>query len=158
MGDGDHIIFRPAAGRAGDQVRPAAAHVDGLQDAFGGHDLFHRIGGQADPDGIADALTQQSANADGGFQHAHFRRARLGDAQMQGIVRLPGQQGIGLHVGGHMGAFHRQADVVKAAVVQQPYMAHGAVHQRLRRYAAVLFQQRLFQRAAVDADADGDMV
>ena len=37
-------------------------------------------------------------------------------------------------------------------------MTHGAVHQRLRRYAAVLFQQRLFQRAAVDADADGDMV
>ena len=35
-------------------------------------------------------------------------------------------------------------------------MAHGAVHQRLRRDAAVPGQQFLFQRAAVDADADGD--
>ena len=35
-------------------------------------------------------------------------------------------------------------------------MPHGAVHQRLRRHAAVLDQQIFFQRPAVDADADGD--
>ena len=37
-------------------------------------------------------------------------------------------------------------------------MGKGALHQSLRRGMAVFFQQRLVQAAAVDADADGDMV
>ncbi len=36
------------------------------------------------------------------------------------------------------------------------HVAHGAFHQRFAREAAVLFEQVLFQRAAVDADADGN--
>ena len=37
-------------------------------------------------------------------------------------------------------------------------MAHGALYQRLGGHTAVLGPQLLFQRAAVDADADGDVL
>ena len=55
-----------------------------------------------------------------------------------------------------MGAFDREADVIEIAVVQQLHMTHGALHQRFRRDAAVFLQHLLFQRAAVDAYANGD--
>ena len=75
---------------------------------------------------------------------------------MQRIVRLRPEHLIGRHIHRHAGAFHGDADIIEAAVVQQPDVTHGAVHQRLRRDAAVLGQQVFFQRPAVDADADGD--
>ena len=45
----------------------------------------------------------------------------------------------------------------KCIPVQQLDVAHGALHQGFRGDAAVLGPQLLFQRAAVDADADGDV-
>ena len=76
---------------------------------------------------------------------------------MQRIVRLLAQQRIGPHGQRHVGALHGNADIVEIIAVQQLYVAHGALHQGFRRDAAVFGPQVLFQRAAVDANADGDV-
>ena len=113
----------------------------GREDILGRTHLLHRVGGEAHPNGVADALTQQAADADGGFQYPHPGRTRLCDSQMQGVIRLSAQQLIGRHVHRHTGALHGDADVVEIAVVQQADMAHGTLHQRLRGDAAVFLQQ-----------------
>ena len=60
-------------------------------------------------------------------------------------------------VSGTLEDFTRDADVVKVVLIQQRDMPKGALHQRLRRDAwPYLASRRLFQAAAVDADADGD--
>ena len=69
----------------------------------------------------------------------------LGDAQVQGIVRPLAEHLIGLHIHRHIRTFDGDADVVKITVVQKTHMAQGALHQRLRRDAAVFGQQVLFQ-------------
>ena len=76
---------------------------------------------------------------------------------MQRVIRLLAQLRIGPHGQRHVGALDGNADVIKIIAVQQLYMAHSTFHQRLCRHAAVSGPQLLFQRAAVDADADGDI-
>ena len=68
------------------------------------------------------------------------------------------QQPVGRHVERYVGAFDGDADVREVILLQQRDMAQRALHERLRRHAAVLCQQLLLQRAAVHADADGHLV
>ena len=77
---------------------------------------------------------------------------------MQRVVRLLAQQRVGPHGQRHVGAFHGNADIVEIIAVQQLYVAHGALYQRLGCHTAVLGPQLLFQRATVDADADRDVL
>ena len=50
--------------------------------------FFHRMGGQRDADGVAQAFTEQLPHADGGFDEAFRRQPGLGNADMQRIVAL----------------------------------------------------------------------
>ena len=47
---------------------------------------MHRILGERHPNGIANAIVQQRANADGRLDAAFLTIPRLGDAQMKGVV------------------------------------------------------------------------
>ena len=156
QGDGDHVVFGTAAGGTGDQIGPRLPQAGGRENIQGGPDFLLRVRRQADPEGIADALAQQAADADGGFQHPQAGRAGLGDSQVQRIGRLLVEHAVGLHVHRYPGALDGDADIVEAAVVQQADVAQGAVHQGLGGDAAVFLQQLPLQGAAVDADADGD--
>ena len=84
-------------------VRPLPAQADGLENVPGGIDLLHRVGGEGHPEGVPDPQGQQAADAGGSLQRPHVGGARLGDPQVEGIVRLLVHQGIGPHGDGHRG-------------------------------------------------------
>ena len=67
------------------------------------------------------------------------------------------EQPVGSHGGGHIRAFDGKADVVKPVFFQQGCVPQSAFHQCLGGDATILGLQILFQGAAIDADADGDM-
>lgn len=64
MGQADQVDAGPAAGRTGDDLRTAALHAEGAQNILRRRNLLHRVGSQRHPDGIADSVQQQRANAD----------------------------------------------------------------------------------------------
>ena len=76
--------------QVGQEIRFGAGfpQTGGGQDVQSGADLLLRVRREADPDGVADALAQQAADADGGFQHPQAGGAGLGDSQVQGVVGL----------------------------------------------------------------------
>ena len=59
---------------------------------------------------------------------------------------------------GHGRAFQRKDDIGKAAVLQKLRVTHGAAAHGFRRVLAIQRQELLFDRAAVDADADRDVM
>ena len=75
---------------------------------------------------------------------------------MQRVVCPLAEQPVGRHGQGHIGTLDGDADVIKIELVQKGHVAHGALHQCLCRDAAVFGPQVLFQRSAVDPNADGD--
>ena len=60
------------------------SQTQGLQDIETNLDLLHRIGGEADPDGIADPGPEQRTDADGRLDRAGAQGPGLGDAEIQG--------------------------------------------------------------------------
>ena len=90
-----HVELEPAAGRAGDEHGAALAELEGLEDLPGHLDLLLRVeGGERDADGVADAVGEQRAEADGGLQRARPLRARLGDAEVQRVRDAVGQAAV----------------------------------------------------------------
>ena len=79
LSEPDKIDFRASAGGAGDEVRPRLPQSGGREDILGRTHLLHRVGSETHPNGVTNALTQQAADADGGFQHSHPGRTRLRD-------------------------------------------------------------------------------
>ncbi len=73
---------------------------------------------------------------------------------MQGVVDLLGEQAIGLDGAPYVRCLEADLDLVEAEILENADMPHGALDHRLRRRMAVLLEQFLLQRAAVDADAD----
>ena len=146
-----------AARRARDKAHALAAQPGRLQNGDAGAHLLHGVSRERDADRIADALGQQGADADGGADDAVIGRAGLRDADMQRIRKPLGREPVGRDRQRHGGALHRQGNVVKIIPVQQVNVPLRALDERLRRRVAILFEQALFQAAAVDADADGDI-
>ena len=118
--------------------------------------LVFAVAGEGDADGVADPLRQQDAHAYAGADGAAEGRARLGDAQVEGVVHLLRQQPVGLHRAHHVAGLEADLDVVETLALQHLDVAQGALHHGLGRGGAELLQQVLLQAAAVDADADGD--
>src|SRR5207253_10801885 len=130
----------PAAG-AGDEVEGAAADAEGLQDGLGGLDLLDGVGRERDAQGVADALRQQGADADGGLHQSGGGRAGLGHPQVQGVGGGGGQQAVG---GDHLGdvlVLDRDLDVREALVLQDRHLGQGGLHQGLGGGAAVAGEQ-----------------
>ena len=111
--------------------------------------------GEGDADRIADAVEQQSADARGGFQNAALLRPGLRYADVQRIIAQRREQAVGLHGHGNVARLDADADILKAAVLQELYMTESALAEGSGAQA-VFFEQSLFHRAGIHADADGD--
>jgi hypothetical protein len=143
---------------AGNDVHPAMAQAQGLEDLVADLDLFHRIGREADADGVADPHPKQLAQPDGRLDRARGEAPGLGDAKVDRRVGLFGQ----LHVGGggheDIGRLATDLELVKIVVLQHLDMVQPAFDHGIGTGLAVFVQQVLFQRSRVHADAHGTAV
>ena len=57
IGKADQIDIGSAAGRTGNDFYSGFTETKGTEDELGGFDFFHRVGRQADADGVTDTLT-----------------------------------------------------------------------------------------------------
>ena len=83
--DARHVDAGAAAGGAGNDVHRVAPQAHRAQNAQPRFHLRHGIAGERHADGVANAVQQQAADADGGFDVARARLARLGHADVQRI-------------------------------------------------------------------------
>ncbi|CAL2070463.1 protein of unknown function [Streptomyces murinus] len=143
-----------AAGRAGDDLQAALAQVQGLQDLGADLDLLDRRGREGDADGVADALGEQRAEGDGRLDGALEGRARLGDAEVQGVVALRGELAVGLDHHDRVVVLDRDLDVAEVVLLEEGGFPQGALDERLRGGLAVLLEQAAVQGARVHTDAD----
>ena len=77
---------------------------------------------------------------------------------MQRVVGDSAELAVGLHHAGHVGVFDGDDDVVEIELLQQTDMVQRALHHGFGDGGTVLGEDVLFQTAAVDADADGDIL
>ena len=154
----DHIETLTRAGRAGDDVHAPMSQTQGLQDIETNLDLLHRIGGEADPDGIADPGPEQRTDADGRLDRAGAQGPGLGDAEMQRAVDGVGQLLIGGHGQKGVGGLHADLEFVEVEILQDTGVVQRALDHRLGAGLPVPLKQVPLQRAGVDADADGAAV
>jgi hypothetical protein len=66
----DDVEALTGAGRAGDDVDAPVAQTQRLEDVEADLDLLDRIGGERDPDGVADPGPEHIAHADGRLDRA----------------------------------------------------------------------------------------
>ena len=90
-----------------------------LGEGPGDGDLVDAVLGKGDADGVAKAVHEERADADGGLDAAVLAIAGLGDAEVERVVHAflvhaGDEQAVGLdhHLG--VGGLHREDDVVKA--------------------------------------------
>ena len=115
-----------------------------------------RRGGQRDADGVADALGQQRPEGDGRLDRALEGGPGLGDAEVQRVVALRGEQLVGADHDHRVVVLDRDLDVAEVVLLEQRALPQRRLDQRLGGGLAVLGQQPLVERAGVDADPDRD--
>ena len=152
-----HVEVLPRTARAGDEVDATGAQVQGLEDVETDLDLLDRIGSQGNPDGVADSLGQEHAQPHRRLHRAGAQAAGLGDAQVQGLLDLPGQQAIGGDGHEDVGGLDADLEVLEVQLVEMIDVAHGRFEQGFRGRFAVFLLQVLFQRTGIDADTDRDV-
>jgi len=144
------------AGWAGNDVDAAVAQPERLQHLVADAHFFLGFGRQRDPDRVADARPQERTQPDRGLHRAGAQAARLGDADMQGVIAGIGQLLIGGHGQEDVGRLHADLEVVEIVILQDARMVERAFDHRLGAGLAVFLQQVLLQRPGIDADAHGD--
>ena len=77
---------------------------------------------------------------------------------MQGVIGFLIHEPVGRHGHRNRRALHGDADIIEPLLLQQRHMAQCTFHQCLRRGMPILCKDLLFQRAAIDANADGNML
>ena len=137
---------------------PPVTQAQRLQHVEPGLDLLHRIGGEGDANGVADAGPEQIADADGRLDGAATQSARLGDAQMDRAIDHFGQLVVSGHGHEHVRRLAADLELVEIQVLQDAGVEEGALHHRVGTGFAVLLQKVPFQRAGVHADAHGAAV
>ena len=156
--DAAHIDAGAPARRAGYVLHAVGAQAHVLQNLDARRRLQARIARQRHADGVADAVEQQRADADGALDAPLLRQARLRDAQVQRIVARFAGQPVGRDGVRHVARLHGEHHIVKPAALQHARVAERALDHALRRRSAVLLQDVLLHRAGVDADAYRDVV
>ena len=162
----------PAA-RAGRDQRHEGAQPHGLQDLLRDDHLAGAVaaglGGERDADGVADPLLQQHRQRRRGSDDSLRAHPRLGEAEMERVVALPGERAVDRDQVLHRRDLAGEHDLVRAEAERAG--AFGAAdrrrHQRvpghrggvLGRFAARVLvhhlgQQLLVEAAPVDPDAD----
>ena len=109
--DGNHARLEPAAGRAGNDGQAPFPEAESFQNLPPRANLVGRVRGQRDPDGVPYSLSQKRADADGGTQAARTGRARLGDAEMNGVFAGFGKQTVGVDGHGNVRGLDRDDEV-----------------------------------------------
>ena len=158
VGDLGARVLGASAGRAGDNFGTCHREADGTQDVVACLDFFFRLRCQRDTDGIADAFQQHSADAHAGLEQTHLISTGLGHAHMERIIGDGTQLTVCFHHTGNIGVLDGDDDIVEVELFQQADMIQRALDHRFRNRCAVLCQNVLFETAAVDADADGDIL
>src|SRR5439155_23527990 len=74
-----------SAGGAGDHHGPSLAKTERLQNLPGDFDLLDRVGGQRDPDRVADTVHEERTDSDRRLYGAGGRRTRLRAAQVERV-------------------------------------------------------------------------
>ncbi len=150
----DDVEALARAAGAGDDLDPAGADAQRLQDLVADPHFLFRFGGERDADGVADAGPEQVADADRALDRTADQAARLGDAEVERTVDRFGE----LHIGGdreeHVAGLHRDLIFVEILVLEQLDMVERALDQRFGAGLAIFFEQILFQAASIHADAD----
>ena len=151
----DHVEALPRAGGAGNDVHAPVPQAERLENLVADLHLFHRIGGKAHADRVANAHPQKVAEADGGFDRAGHQAARLRDTKVNGRIRSLRQLLVG--GGGHeyVGGLAADFEFVKIVVLQDLDVIQPGFHHRVGTGLPVFFQEVPFQRSRVHADADG---
>src|SRR5262249_44434649 len=147
---------QPAAGRAGDQLGLPDAALRGLEDVERGSDFGHRIAEQAYANRVADAVEKNRGEAARRFRDGIRRLARLGDADMRGIIGLLGIEPVRLHDSHDVARLERHDEVVIALRLGDLDVADSAIDHGRRAGKAILLGHLAFQAPRVDADAHGD--
>src|SRR5690606_7889043 len=155
-----------AAGRAGDHRRALLPQLEALEDLVADENLFLRIGGQRDTDGVADAHREEGADADGGADGAGARRAGLGDAEVQRVIVVEGgEAAVRLDQHGDLEGLQAHLGVEEVEILEDLDVAERGADEPLgakldlrgvllRHLVHELFGHR-GDGAEVDANADG---
>ena len=165
-----------AAGAAGD-LGHEAADGEGLQDLLGAADFFAAVaargGGEGDADGVADTGEEERRQSGGGGYDALHAHAGFGEAEVERVVAALGEFGVDVDEVADSGDFGGEDDLVAAEAVafggsrvvesgdDHRFHHHVAGFERLLEPGVVvhhLGEERLVERAPVDADADGFLV
>ena len=107
--------------------------------------FFDRIGSERHAQGVADALREQVSKTHGRFDGPGHRRSCLGNADMQGIVRLMRKQPIGIDRMMHVRRLERHLHVRESHVFQRMDGIERRFGQGFRGRPAVFIQQRPLQ-------------
>ena len=151
----DDVKALARAGRAGDDVDAARSQPQRFEHIEADLDLFHRVGGQAHADRVANPRPEEIAHADRGFDRADARAARLCNAEMQRRVCDFRELVIGGDGQENIRGFDRNFIIVEAFVIEHAGVHERALDHRVGARLAIFFQQFAFQRAAIDADTNG---
>ena len=158
FGQADQIDVGAAARRTGDEGQAFLFEPERFEDFSADAHFFHRIGGQRNPNRVADAFGEQGAQTDGGFDRADRRRARLGDAQVKRIIDLARRACDRLRSSSSGSeALSEILISVIADIFEDMDMAQAAFDHAFGGRSVVFLQQIFFQRAGVDADANRNL-
>ncbi len=118
--------------------------------------FFHRICRQRYTQRVADSLREQVAKADGRFHRTGHRRPGLRDADMQRIIRLMGEQPVGIDRVMHVGRLERHFHIGKAHVFQRVHRIERRFGERFGGRPAIFVEQGALKRSAVHTDPQRD--
>ena len=150
------VDIEPAAGRAGDDLGLGHAAVAGAQDVEAGRDLGDRVAQQRDADRVADAAQHDRADAGRALERAVLARARLGDADVGGIVALRGVLGVARDGRRHVAGLQADDHQVVAQPLGHLDIAQRAFDHGLGTGIAVLVDQVFLEASGIDADPHRD--
>ena len=122
------------------RLRPLERSRRTLEDIPADAYLFHRIGGERDANGVANALGQQHADADGQTDRAGTKPANLGNAEMQRLLDELRKLAVGLDRHEHVReALPADLEVAQVEFGENFDMAQRRFHQGVRCGFAVFF-------------------
>src|SRR5581483_2524416 len=152
----DEIDVGASARRARDEGHAVLAQPERFQNLQPDAHLLDRIGRQRDADSVSDALGEQRADADGGFDRADSRRPRLGDSQMKRVIDLSGEHAVCLDHHERIGGLERNFNFRIVQIFENVDVAQRAFDHAFGGRTVIFLQQVFFEGAGVDADADRD--
>jgi hypothetical protein len=118
--------------------------------------LLDGVGGEREPDRVADPLVEEGADSRHRLDEPAGRRSRLGDAEMERVVDGLGEEAVGGHHGGNVGVLDRDLDVGEVDVLEVADLLQRRLDQGLGDRRPVTLEQVLVEGTGVDAHPDRD--